>query len=115
MRIAWTHHAQQEFQSFFLPETIMNPVAALLRHEGIVVHQSIEYKGCVILPITTSTTFETDSESMYRGGYEISKDGKTLRVRRNLFPKFFYIDAAVTDSIEYAKLEIDNLVSTPSP
>lgn len=69
-------------------------------------HQPVEYKGFVILPIPAC-----DAEGRYYGGYEISKDGKVIDVREDIFPGFFYLDAAVTDSIEHAKLEIDNLAA----
>jgi hypothetical protein len=47
----------------------------------------------------------------YYGGYEIARNGATIRARKNLFPGFFYFDAARNDSIEHAKLEIDSLAS----
>jgi hypothetical protein len=72
----------------------------------IMEHQSVEYKGHVILPKPVC-----ENEGRCFGGYEISKDGVVIRVRENIFPGFLYPDAAVTDSIEHAKLEIDNLMS----
>ncbi|TCS32585.1 hypothetical protein EDC30_1219 [Paucimonas lemoignei] len=69
-------------------------------------HQPVEYKGYTILPIAIP-----EGEDLYFGGYEISKDGKVVRVRKKTMPGFFYRDAALTDSIEHAKLEIENLVA----
>ncbi|MDB5797120.1 MAG: fructosamine kinase family protein [Paucimonas sp.] len=67
-------------------------------------NQQVEYRGFSIVPDVAS-----QDEAMYYGGYEISKNGRTIRVRRRIFPGFFYFSAAVTSSIEHAKLEIDNL------
>lgn len=64
----------------------------------------VEYKGCVILPMATR-----QSEDWHNGAYEIWKDGELVRFRINLFPGSFYRSAAVAQSIEDAKLEIDNL------
>jgi hypothetical protein len=69
-------------------------------------HQRVEYKGYAILPMAFP-----EGEDMYYGGYEISKDGKIIRVRKNIRPGFFYRDAALIDSVEHAKLEIENLVA----
>ncbi|WP_194726908.1 hypothetical protein [Noviherbaspirillum malthae] len=69
-------------------------------------HQQVEYKGYGIRPIAVP-----QGEDMYFGGYEISKDGKVVSVRKNIMPGFFYRDAALIDSVEHAKLEIENLVS----
>lgn len=75
--------------------------------EGAIMHdQRIEYKGYVIEPIPPP-----EDAGRYDGGYEISKDGKIVSIRKNIFPGCFYFDAAVTESIEHAKLEIDNLVA----
>jgi hypothetical protein len=68
--------------------------------------QRIAYKGYQIQPITTA-----EDVGRYYGAYEISKDGRVVSARSNIFPGFFYRDAAVADSIEHAKLEIDNLAS----
>ncbi len=68
--------------------------------------QQVEYKGYTILPAAIP-----EGEDMYFGGYEISKDGKIVSVRKNIMPGFFYRDAALIDSIEHAKLEIENLVA----
>lgn len=65
----------------------------------------IPYKGCVIRPMPMP-----ESEGWYYGGYEISKDGKVIRTRQNVFPGSYYHNAAVAQSIEHAKLEVDNLV-----
>jgi hypothetical protein len=72
-------------------------------------HQRVEYRGYVIEPMPA---FE--NQGRYEGGYEISKGGKVIRVRRNIFPGSFYVAAAITDSIERAKAEIDNLVAMGS-
>ncbi|WP_088710437.1 hypothetical protein [Noviherbaspirillum denitrificans] len=69
-------------------------------------HQQIEYKGYAIRPIAIP-----EGEDMYFGGYEISKDGKLVSERKNIMPGFFYRDAALIDSVEHAKLEIENLVA----
>ncbi|MDB5764434.1 MAG: fructosamine kinase family protein [Herminiimonas sp.] len=69
-------------------------------------HQRVDYKGHVILPMPAC-----EKEGRCYGGYEISKDGEVISVRKNIFPGFFYLDAAVEDSVEHAKLEIDSLVA----
>jgi hypothetical protein len=63
----------------------------------------VEYKGYVISP-----TLTCDATGKYFGGYAILKGANVLSRRENLFPGFFYTDAARDDSIEHAKLEIDN-------
>ena len=69
-------------------------------------HQQVQYKGYAILPIAIP-----EGKDMYFGGYEISKNGKIVSVRKNIMPGFFYRDAALRDSVEHAKLEIENLVA----
>ncbi len=69
-------------------------------------NEHLEYKGYTIFPIPAMGT-----GGVWYGGYEIAKSGTTVRVRRNVFPGFFYFDAARTDSIEHAKLEIDNIAA----
>jgi hypothetical protein len=66
--------------------------------------KSIEYKGYTIHPIPAQ-----DSESICYGGYEITRNGIPVRVRKRIFPGFPYADAAWHDSVEHAKTEIDNL------
>jgi hypothetical protein len=68
--------------------------------------QSIEYKGHTIFPEPVCGT-----EGRWFGGYKIARDGNIIRSRTNIFPGFLYCDAAHEDSIEHAKLEIDNLVA----
>lgn len=68
--------------------------------------ERIEYKGFTIFP-----TPSLGSGNRWYGGYEILKNGAPVRVRKNIFPGFLYSDAARIDSIEHAKIEIDNLVS----
>ncbi len=68
--------------------------------------EHLEYKGYTIFPVPTA-----GSGGVWYAGYEIARRGITLRVRRNLFPGFFYFDAARVDSIEHAKLEIDQIRS----
>jgi hypothetical protein len=70
-------------------------------------NKRVEYKGYVILPKLSG-----GGGGRWYGGYEISKGGTTIRARENIFPGFFYSDAACGDSIEHAKSEIDNLVAT---
>ena len=65
--------------------------------------EQIEYKGYVIQPLPSG-----EEDGWYFGGYEISKDGRTVAVRRNIFPGFCYFNAALVDSIEHAKLEIES-------
>jgi len=66
--------------------------------------KSIDYKGYTIHPIAAQ-----DTESICYGGYEITRDGTPIRVRKRIFPGFLYADAAWHDSVEHAKTEIDNL------
>lgn len=69
--------------------------------------QRIEYKGYLIQPLASP-----EDVGRHYGAYEITKDGKMVSARANIFPGFVYRDAALADSIEHAKLEIDNLSST---
>jgi len=69
----------------------------------------VEYKGYVIQPLLVS-----EIEGRYESGYEISKHGKVVRIREHIFPGSFYRSAALTNSIEHAKLEIDSLVNADS-
>jgi hypothetical protein len=71
--------------------------------------QTMEYKGyqVVLKP-------SCPSGSMWYGGYDILKDGRMIASRANIYPGFFYFKAACTDSIEHAKIEIDNLASGTS-
>jgi hypothetical protein len=68
--------------------------------------ERLEYKGYTIHPMPSMGAGER-----YFGGYEIEKNGAKIRSRLNIFPGFFYLEAARNDSIEHAKLEIDNLAS----
>jgi hypothetical protein len=67
--------------------------------------ERFEYKGYTIVPMPVSGDGET-----WFGGYEIMKNGEKVRKRTNIFPGFFYVDAAHNDSVERAKAEIDNWV-----
>lgn len=67
--------------------------------------QHVAYKDYTIYPMPSCGT-----ESRWYGGYEISKNGAVIRTRKNIFPGFLYFSAARDDSIETAKLEIDNIV-----
>jgi hypothetical protein len=66
----------------------------------------MNYRGyqIVLKPISLGA-----SDSMWFGGYEISKDGKLISSRSNIFPANLYYKSACTDSIETAKTEVDNL------
>lgn len=66
--------------------------------------QHIMYKGYVIVPLPSQGAGE-----QWHSGYEIRKGEVPIRVRRNLDPGMYYSDAALNESIERAKLEIDNL------
>lgn len=68
--------------------------------------EHLEYKGYTIFPIPM-----IGNGDVWYGGYEIAKRGITVRVRRKIFPGFFHFGAARTDSIEHAKLEIDQITS----
>lgn len=52
-----------------------------------------------------------EREGRCHGGYAILKNGRLMRVRRDLFPDCLYRKVALKESIEHAKLEIDNLSS----
>jgi hypothetical protein len=69
-------------------------------------HQQVDYKGYAILPITIP-----EGEGLYFGGYEIAREGKIVSVREKIMPGYFYRDAALSDSVAHAKLEIENLVA----
>jgi hypothetical protein len=69
----------------------------------------LEYKGYTILAKPNCGT-----DGKWFGGYEILKNGEPVSVRSNIFPSFFYVEAACADSMEHAKLEIDNRVSESS-
>lgn len=66
----------------------------------------VEYKGYTIVARPVCGT-----DGKWFGGYEILKGDQTVSRREYVLPSFFYVDGACTDSIEHAKLEIDNRVS----
>ncbi|MDB5838578.1 MAG: fructosamine kinase family protein [Herminiimonas sp.] len=63
----------------------------------------VEFQGYLIV------TKPDESGGKWYGGYELVKDGSVVRSRNHIYPGFFYFDAACEDSIEHAKLEIENL------
>jgi hypothetical protein len=65
---------------------------------------TVEYKGYTIVAAPA-----VDASGRWFGAYRISKDGQTIRTREHIFPGFLYFDAALNDTIEHAKLEIDYL------
>jgi hypothetical protein len=65
----------------------------------------MDYKGYQILPKPT------EHDGLWSGGYDILKDGRTISSRTNVYPSTFYFKAACTDSIEHAKMEIENLIA----
>ncbi len=69
-----------------------------------------EYKGYSITPLPP-----IERDGGFYGGYEIDKDGAPVSRRTELFPVLQYESAALTESIEHAKIEIDNLLQTGSP
>lgn len=69
--------------------------------------EQITYKGYVIVPLPSQGAGE-----QWHSGYEIRKDGVPVRVRHNLDPGVYYSDAALHESIERAKLEIDNIAGS---
>jgi hypothetical protein len=68
----------------------------------------VEYKGYTIMARPVCGT-----DGKWFGGYEILKDSQPVSRRENILPSFLYVEGACTDSIEHAKLEIDNRVSEP--
>jgi hypothetical protein len=66
----------------------------------------MDYKGYQIVPKPAC-----EADGMWIGGYDILKDGRTVRSRPNIFPRTLYFKAACTDSIEHAKIEIENLMA----
>lgn len=83
--------------------------AILLYEEAAVSDQIVDYKGYQIVPHPTS-----DSDGLWFSGYEILKNGLTIRQRLNIFPATFYFQAACAESIGHAKIEIENLVAAAS-
>jgi hypothetical protein len=71
--------------------------------EPVMYKQHLEYQGYRILAKPSC-----DSGGRWYGGYKITKGGVTICTRDKLFPGFLYSEAAYTDSIEHAKLEVDN-------
>jgi hypothetical protein len=68
--------------------------------------QIMNYRGYQVVLKPTC-----EGDGMWFGGYDIRKNGETLRSRTNLFPGFLYFKAACTGSLERAKIEIDNLAA----
>lgn len=66
--------------------------------------EPVKYKGYTIFP-----TPSQNPGSLWYAGYEITKNGSPVSIRKNIFPGFLYSDAAWNDSIEHAKMEIDNI------
>lgn len=67
--------------------------------------QTQDYKGYGITPLPP-----VEKDGGFYGGYEIDKDGVPVSRRTELFPVLQYESAARTESIEHAKIEIDNLL-----
>jgi len=68
----------------------------------------MDYKGYHVVVKPSS-----QGDGFWLGGYEILRNGQMVRNRTNVFPGFLYFEAACTDSIEHAKIEIDNLRAVP--
>ncbi len=66
----------------------------------------IDYKGYRIYAAPMC-----GNDGKWYGAYDITKDGTSIRSRTHVFPGFLYREAAAEDSIEQAKLEIDELVA----
>jgi hypothetical protein len=64
----------------------------------------VSYKGYTIIPMPSA-----DTGQLWFGGYEIRKGDTRISMRQGLHPGVFYSDAACIESIERAKIEIDNL------
>jgi hypothetical protein len=69
--------------------------------------QIMDYKSYRIVPKPTAS----GTDEIWFGGYEISKDGRTISSRTHIYPGFPYFKAACIDSIEHAKIEVDNLIA----
>ncbi len=65
----------------------------------------VDYKGYRIWPKPSC-----GADGKWYGGYDIVKDDAPVSTRTTIFPGFLYVDAATEDSIEQAKIEIDNLI-----
>ena len=72
--------------------------------------ETVEYQG-----YTITAAPAVDASGRWFGAYQISKDGQTIRTREHVFPGFLYFDAALNDTIEHAKLEIDYLSAGSEP
>lgn len=66
--------------------------------------EHVKYRGYTIFPMPSQ-----NAGAMWYAGYEITRNGTPVSIRKNIFPGFFYPGAAWTDSIEHAKMEIDNI------
>lgn len=64
------------------------------------------YRGYFITPLPP-----VEKDGGFYGGYEIERGGLPVSRRTELFPVTQYERAALTESIEHAKLEIDNLLA----
>jgi hypothetical protein len=85
-------------------------LSAILLHEEVAVSdQIVDYKGYQIVPQPTC-----DFDGLWFSGYEILKNGMTIRQRMNIYPTTFYFQAACAESIGHAKIEIENLVAAAS-
>ncbi|TFW09831.1 hypothetical protein E4K72_03985 [Oxalobacteraceae bacterium OM1] len=64
-----------------------------------------QYRGYIILP-----TPQRERNGEYSGGYAILKAGTVVRIRERVFPARLYLRAAIAESVQHAKLEIDFLM-----
>ena len=70
-------------------------------------HPAVEYKGFGIAPKPTR-----GSDGKWYGGYDIMKDAMPVSTRTHIFPGFLFEMPAAEDSIEHAKIEVDNLIAS---
>ena len=69
-------------------------------------NQSVEYRGYVIVPKPVQ-----GHDDLWHDGYQILKGGASISSRTNTESAHSTLDTAYDSSVEFAKIEVDNLVA----
>ncbi|WP_211453651.1 hypothetical protein [Collimonas antrihumi] len=68
--------------------------------------QNVEYRGYVIVPKPVQ-----GHDDLWHDGYQILKAGASVSCRTNTESAHNSVDTAYDSSVEFAKIEVDNLVA----
>lgn len=68
--------------------------------------QNVEYRGYIIVPEPVQ-----GHDDLWHDGYQILKAGSSVSSRTNTESAHTSLDTAYDSSVEFAKIEVDNLVA----